>query len=291
MKYSVATIGFFDGVHLGHQKLISIVKDLANKAGYRSLLFTFDKTLKSKNLIYSFKDKLRILNSFNLNKVIVLNFKKVKNLTPQKFFEKYIVKNKVKMLVVGEDFKFGKGATAGVKELWEMTENNGISLLVIKDFKVSLSNKLYSVSSTLVREKILASKFEEVKALLGREYFIEGKVIKGCGIGKRVLGIPTLNISPQELVLPQGVILGITEINNKKYPSVANFGYSPTFNKKKFLVEIHVLEKELKTREKFLKFYPLKKIRDEKFFSSVSALKNRILKDIAFAKKFFNISC
>lgn len=287
--YSVATIGFFDGVHLGHQKLINIVKYLATNTGYRSLLFTFDITLKSQNLIYSFDEKIKILESFRLDKIIVLNFKKIKNLSPQKFFEKFIVKNKVKILVVGEDFRFGKGACAGIKELNRITQRYKVSLLVVKDVEVYINNKRYSVSSTLTREKILKAEFEEVKALLGRDYFVEGKITKGLGIGKKLLGIPTLNITTQQTVLPKGVIIGNTEINNKKYPSIANFGYSPTFNKKQFSIEIHVLAKKLKIRKGVIRFYPIKKIRDERYFSSVSLLKKRILSDIRLASRFFNI--
>lgn len=287
-EYSVATIGFFDGVHLGHQKLISTVKNLANKTKFNSLLFTFDATLKSQNLIYSFDNKIKVLNSFKLGKIIILNFKKVKNLSSQEFFEKYIVKNRVKMLVVGEDFKFGKGASAGIEELVYLTHKYEISLIVIKDVEISLNKKVYSISSTLIRKKILESSFEEVNRLLGRDYFIEGRITKGLGLATRLLGVPTINVIPEEnLILPRGVILGITEIRNLKYPSIANFGYSPTFDKGYFLIEVHILNRNINIKKGILKFYPLKKIRNEKYFSSVSLLKSRILNDIKLANKFF----
>ncbi|MCX7911111.1 MAG: riboflavin biosynthesis protein RibF [Endomicrobia bacterium] len=289
-KWSVATIGFFDGVHLGHQKLIATVKQLAKDSNLRSLVFTFDKSLKSKELIFSFKKKIKDIKLFKVDKIIVLNFEKIKNLSPKKFFEKFIVKNKVKMIVIGSDFRFGKNASGDVDLLISLAKKHMISVAVIKDVKVKINNKNYSVSSSLIRDKIKKSKFKEVKNLLGKDYYIEGKPVSGYKIGSRFLEVPTLNIKPDGLALPKGVILGITEIDKKKFFSIANFGYSPTFDfkKREFLVEIHILgEKNIKAKNNLLKFYPIKKIRNEKKFSSIFSLKERIMKDIKIAYDFF----
>ncbi|MEN3013150.1 MAG: riboflavin kinase [Endomicrobiia bacterium] len=287
-KAGVATIGFFDGVHLGHQKLISIVKKVAAASNYKSILFTFNKTLKSENLIYSFRKKIEILKSCNLDKIIVLDFWKIKNLTPQMFFEKFIIKNKIKLVIVGRNFRFGKDASGGTKELIELSHKYKVSLGIIKNVKIKLNTKSYSVSSSMIRNKILKSKFEYVNKLLNRDYYIEGFVTKGYGIGSKLLGVPTLNISPKNLVLPRGVILGITEIDQKKFYSIANFGFAPTFKKKYFSVEIHILNKSINIKNnRTIKFYPIKKIRNEKFFSSVSSLKKCILNDIKKASLFF----
>lgn len=296
MRKYVATIGFFDGVHIGHKKLIQEVKNISKLNSLKSLIITFDTVAKiEKNLIYPLETKLEILSSFKIDKILLLKFKEIEKLSAEEFFKKFIIKN-VSVLVVGEDFKFGRNASGDVKMLGSLCKKYGVYLFIIKDFCVEVNNKIFSISSSLIRQSIVNNNFENVEKFLGREYWIKGKVIKGKGLGKR-LGIPTINFLPDKaLVLPYGVFLGLARVKKQIFKTVANLGYLPTFKKifysknMDFSCEIHILDlknKVILQNLKLIEFRPIKKIRKEKEFSSLEELKKQIIKDIEYAKKFF----
>ncbi|MFN3550755.1 MAG: riboflavin biosynthesis protein RibF [Endomicrobiia bacterium] len=290
MREYVAAIGFFDGVHIGHQKLISTVINIAKRNNLRSLIITFDTVAKIKdNLIFSFEEKINILKSFNIDKIKVLNFKKIKNLSAEEFFKNFILKNKISVLVVGEDFKFGYDASSDVFDLKKLAEKYYITLFVISDVFKEIKGKKFSVSSSLIRQNIIKNNFKEVEIFLGREYWIFGKVFRGKGLGRKI-GIPTINFVPKKnVLLPKGVFVGLTKIKNFLYPSVANFGYNPTvnFKNKKFFCEVHIIDKKIDFFVKEIYFRPLAKIREEKKFSTIQHMRKRILKDIEYTKNFF----
>ncbi len=288
MRHFVATIGFFDGVHIGHQKLISFVKKLSELNNYKSLIFTFDKVGKlEKNFIYPFYEKIKLLKSTGVDKVVVFRYDNIRTLTAQEFFYKFIVKSNISALIVGEDFRFGKGAKGDISLLRKLAGNFDISVFVIKDVFIKINSTNYSVSSSLIRRKILDADFYVVEQILGREYFINGKVIKGEGIGKK-LGTPTINFEVEKYVLvPKGIILGFTKLNSSFFPSIAYFGFKPTFRGQKLYCEIHILDKFLNKPPFEIVFRPILKIREDKKFSNLEDLKEQIMKDINFAKKFF----
>ncbi len=290
MKKYVATIGFFDGVHIGHQKLISTVINIAKKNNLRSLIITFDTVAKIKNnLICSFKEKIRILKTFNVDKIKVLNFKKIRNLSSKEFFKDFVIGNKISVLVVGEDFKFGRGASSDVLDLKNLAEKYDFILFIISDVFKEINGKKFSVSSSLIRQNIIKSNFKEVEIFLGREYWICGKVLKGKGLGKKI-GIPTINfVSEKNVLLPKGVFVGLTKLGNLVYPSVANFGYNPTVNanKNKLFCEVHIIDKKIDFAVNEICFRPLLKIRREKKFSSIEHMRKQIIKDIEYTKNFF----
>lgn len=282
----IATIGFFDGVHVGHQKLISSLKEIAKLNKYKSLIYTFDKVAKvNNNLIYPFEKKLQILSSFSVDKIVVLEFDKVKNLSPKEFFERYIYKKNITALVVGKRFKFGKNASGDTKLLFDLGVKYKVTVIIIDEFKVEIDKNIYSVSSSLIREKILEGDFEKVKILLGREYTLEGKIVEGNKLG-RYLNIPTINfVTEENLITPYGVISGFCVLGSKKYLSVANFGYRPTVDGEKFVSEVHIIDEKIdKMIYNTLEFIPVKKIRNEKKFSSLFELKKQIQKDIKISK-------
>jgi len=286
-KY-VCTIGIFDGVHVGHQKLITVVKKIAEKNSLQSLVYTFDKGGKlNKNYIYSLDTKLQILKNLQVDKICVLKFDKIQFLSPQQFFEKFIVNKNISVIAVGEDFRFGKNAVGDVKLLCKLSRKTDVATFVLKDFCVEVGKNLYSVSSSLIREKILECKFDEVELLLGRNYFINGRKVSGLGLAKK-LGFPTINFLPDKnLLVPKGVIAGFCKIKNKIFPSVANFGFKPTVENKEFVIEIHIIDKKIFVDSEYISFRPIKKIRDEQKFDSVEKLVEQIKKDVYTAKKVF----
>jgi riboflavin kinase/FMN adenylyltransferase len=285
-KKYVCSIGNFDGVHVGHQNLLEVVKDIAQKNCLQSLVYTFDKVAKLyKNYIYSLDTKLQLLQNLQVNKIYLLKFDKIWQLSPPQFFKKFIIEKNVAIIVVGEDFKFGRNATGDIKLLCELSKQSDVTTFVLKDFYVEVGENLYSVSSSLIRTKIIECKFNEVELLLGRSYFISGKKVSGLGLARK-LGFPTINFLPEEnLLVPKGVIAGFCKIKNKIFPSVANFGFKPTVENKKFVVEIHIIGRKIFVDNEYVFFRPIKKIRDEQKFSSVKELIKQVKKDITTAKK------
>lgn len=286
-KY-VVTIGFFDGVHIGHQTLISFVKKLSELNDFESLIFTFDKVGKiDKNFIYPLHEKVRLLKSTNVDGVIVLKYDNIRMLTAKEFFYKFIVQNNISTLIIGEDFRFGKNAKGDINLLKKLAVKFDITVFVIKDVFMKIGNIEYSISSSLIRKKIIDSDFLIAEKLLGREYFISGKVVKGSGIATK-LGVPTINFEVEKYVLvPHGIIVGIAKLKNSLFPAIAYFGFKPTFGGEKFSCEVHILGKFLNSVPSEIAFRPILKIREERKFGNLKELKNQIMKDVNFAKKFF----
>lgn len=289
MKGWVCTIGFFDGVHLGHQVLLSVVNDIKKKNNFKSVIYTFNKVAKVKEgLIYPVEEKIRLLHNFGADKIKLLDFDKVKNLSPSEFFKFFILENKISILVAGVDFRFGKGASGDVELLNDLCKKNQITCIIVEDFNISFNGKRYFISSSLIRENISLCNFSLVEKLLGREYYIKGKITEGNKIGSKI-GIPTINVLPEpDLLLPKGVIAGFCKINDVNFPAVANFGLRPTVDGKKFIIEVHIIDGEIALLDTdVIQFRPLKKIRDEKKFSSLLELKKQILKDKQSARLLF----
>lgn len=286
----VATIGFFDGVHIGHQQLISVVKEIARLNNYKSLIYTFDKVAKiDKNFIYPLKSKLKILAETSVDKVIVLEFEKIKNLSPKQFFEQFILNRNVSIIVTGKNFRFGKNAAGDVNLLSELGYTHDVSVIIVDDFKVDIHGIQQVISSSLIREKILQGEFNIVEVLLGRKYTLVGKIVRGRQLG-RLIGIPTINFSVESnLIKPYGVIAGFCRLGMNLYPSVGNFGYRPTIGKSEFVSEVHILNRRINRLScSVIEFIPVKKIRNEQRFSSLEKLKEQIEKDIKIAEKILN---
>ncbi|MCX7940501.1 MAG: riboflavin biosynthesis protein RibF [Endomicrobia bacterium] len=288
-KY-VCTIGFFDGVHLGHQALLSIVRDIQRNNGLNSIVYTFNEVAKlNYGFITTIEEKVKLLKGFDIDKILVLNFSEIKNLSPSEFFEKYIVKKNIFVVVSGRDFRFGKQAAADIHLLSKLCKKYKIASIIIDDYTISDEHKLYSVSSSVIRQKILAGDFCLVEKMLGRNYYITGEVVEGRKVGS-LIGVPTINVlTDDSLILPKGVIAGICKIADIEYYSVANFGFRPTVDGRNFLIEIHIINNDFEIRKiGKVSFRPLRKIRDERKFNTLIELRRQILKDKKIASNLFN---
>jgi len=286
----VLTIGNFDGVHLGHQVLINKAVELSKKLSCLSALLTFDphpvevfrpelarpkiftkrlKTERAKELgIDLFVDQ-----DFNLN---------FYNLLPEEFIRLVLVKNlKIKALVVGEDYRFGKKAAGDIGLLKKILEPQGILVFAVELKKLDFKDM--KISTSFIRNLLEQGNLEQANLLLGSNYGLYGRVVHGDGRGRK-LGFPTANIKPEDdyrQILPNGVY--VTRLNSLK--SVTNVGTRPTFNKdnkNKISIETHVAGNNLLSLyDQEVKLEFLKKIRDEKKFNSVEELKTQIQKDIS----------
>jgi len=276
-----ATIGNFDGVHLGHQELIDKIKQAAKKNNLKTKVITFNPypfeffQWKKKRILSEF-DKNDLLKKLGIDEIKSIKFdEEFRNQTAEDFFINTLVKENIKFLSVGKDFKFGKDRAGDVELLNELCISNNIELHVLDDFKANT----VKVSSTLVRELLAKNDFIQASKLLGRPYAISGNVIKGKSLGKR-LSTPTANIDIDNVEFCfNGVFLGRITIENKSFFCIVNFGPKPTFDDYRQSLEAHILDFDENIYDHALSIEFLCKIRDQVKFNSVEELKIQINDD------------
>jgi riboflavin kinase/FMN adenylyltransferase len=276
-----ATIGNFDGVHLGHQELIGKIKQAAKKNNLKTKVITFNPypfeffQWKKKRILSEF-DKNDLLKKLGIDEIKSIKFdEEFRKQTAEDFFINTLVKENIKFLSVGKDFKFGKDRAGDIELLNELCISNNVELHILDDFK---ANTL-KVSSTLVRELLAKNDFSEASKLLGRPYAITGNVIKGKSLGKR-LSTPTANIDIDNVDFCfNGVFLGRINIENKNFFCIVNFGPKPTFDDYRQSLEAHILDFDENIYDHALSIEFLCKIRDQVKFNSVEELKIQINDD------------
>ena len=288
MNPIILTIGFFDGIHLGHKKLIdTTIRESGKSANTESLLVTFDKTpCKQSGLITTLPEKLGFLRAFNLDNIKVIPFTpQLKNLSPAQFFNKILLSDyAIKKIVIGYDFKFGKNRTGDSSVLQKLCHKHNIE--IIKIHPVKYCHKI--VSSSYIRSLISEGNFESANKLLIYPFTISGKVIKGRGIAKKYKLVPTANLSVDTTkLLPAGVFFTKIIINTAVHNGIVNIGRSPTLirGNSPLTAEVHIFNFGRNIVNKQIKLILLKKIRSEKKFGSIESLRAQISKDIAAAKQ------
>ena len=286
----VIAIGNFDGLHLGHQKVINEAKRRAkkNKIPFGAMTFEpvpvmfFNKKIKN-HRINSLQQKKKQLKKFKLDFLIIIKFnKKFSSQSAEEFIKKIIFKKtKCKFLYVSKNFKFGFKRQGNIKTLKKFEKKYDFKNIVTKPFKKN--NKV--ISSTFIRKKIRLGKIVEVNKLLDRNWTVVGKVIKGQRRGHKI-GFPTCNLKLNDYVVPKlGVYAVKVKTNNFIKNGIANIGYRPTFNGQNLLLETNVfgINKNLYNKEINISFK--KFIRPEKKFRNLKYLKKQIQLDIKQAKK------
>jgi len=286
---SVMAIGNFDGIHLGHQKVIKEAKKKAikNKLPFGIMTFEpvpvmfFNKKTKY-HRINSEKQKKNQLKKFKLDFLIIIKFnKKFSSLSAEEFIKKIIFKKiKSKYLYVSKNFKFGFNRQGNIETLKKHQKKYDYENIITKPYKKD--NKF--ISSTLIRKKIQQGKINEANKLLNRDWSIEGKVIKGKKRGRKI-GFPTCNIKLNNYVLPRlGVYAVKVKGNNFSKKGIANVGYRPTFKEKSLLLETNIFGINKNLYNKVLTISFKKFIRAEKKFKNLEYLKKQIKIDIKQAK-------
>lgn len=293
----VATIGNYDGVHLGHQEILKkvIVKAKALKLPSVIIIFEpqpeeFFTNNQEHYRLTSLREKLKIFFKFNINYVLCLRFDiKLVNLSAAQFIEDHLLKSlKVKYLVVGDDFVFGRKREGNFDLLQKYGANNEFGVEKIEQFKFGGVR----ISSSLIRNALVNDDLKLAETMLGRVYSLCGRVVHGDKRG-RDLGFPTANIYLPHKVLPiSGVYLvGILGIDKKIFWGVANIGKRPTVGDLKRILEVYVFDFSSDIYGKRIEIEFLKKIRPEKKFSSFALLKQQIADDVKIAKKLIKTSC
>ncbi len=295
MNKIVLTIGNFDGVHRGHQLLISRVlaqKALVKTEKLTATLMTFDPhpsqiLIPGKNFrsILSLEDRVATIKKFGIENVIVVPFSRdLSELSPEEFFKKIIIGQfKTVALVVGYDFSFGKNRSGTKEILSKLCKENGVILEVVEPLKINGE----VISSSKIRDALRDGDVEKAALFLGRTYEITGMVEKGLGRG-RTIGFPTANLFTQAETIPKkGVYVTLAESGGKTWQSVTNIGDNPTFKdqyKTSTKIETYILDFENDIYGEKIKVHFVRRLRDEKKFSSVQELIAQIAQDVAEAR-------
>src|ERR687891_641571 len=290
---SVATLGNFDGIHLGHQALVRNAVADAGRLGIPSVVLTFEphplKILapeRAPNLILAHKDKMQLLQSFGVDIVVVQNFDlSFASLEAKEFVRRFLVDRlKIKKVWVGQDLRFGQRRKGDVDDLTRWGKELGFEVGVVPPVMVNGIR----VSSTGIRQLLAEGRVEEVEPMLGRYHFVSGRVVSGHRRG-RELGFPTANISPRTEVLPpDGVYATLFQFGGKEILSVSNIGVNPTFGSGPRTVETFILDFNDDIYGQSVKLSFVKRIREEKKFGSVDQLIEQMGIDVACARAIFN---
>jgi riboflavin kinase/FMN adenylyltransferase len=291
---SCATIGNFDGVHLGHQKLIARVRDRARILKISSVVITFDPhplrvlvDKKTPPFITLTEQKLELISKLEVDYVLCIKFTKdLAALKPEEFVQKYLVNGlKLKELIIGYDYAFGKGRRGNFELLNKLGEKFGFAVEQLSPVMVDGA----IVSSTRIRDMVQAGMVWEARKLLGRFYRVQGKVITGQKRGGPLLGFPTANICLKDELFPKtGVYAVWVEVLGQVYPGVANIGYNPTFGNDYLSVEAHILNFKQNIYGQDIRVHFVQRLRSEKKFSGLDELKKQIQADIELGQKILN---
>lgn len=291
-QHAVVTIGNFDGLHLGHQHLISVLKEKASAYHKPSMVITFEplpvEYFSHENVparLTPLREKLLLFKELGVDYVLCLRFNEsLANLTANDFVDDILIKRlKITHLTVGEDFRFGKSRQGDIALLETESQQKGFTFNVIK--KIRQKNEY--ISSTKIRTALALNQFDLANQLLGRTYTLSGRVVQGQKLGKTI-GFPTANINLHNLTPPiQGVFaVKVLGLESMSVFGIANIGQRPTINGTKKLLEVHLFNFNRSIYGQHIRVIPLKKIRDEQKFADLSSLSSQIAKDILIAKEF-----
>ena len=294
-KRSVVTIGTFDGIHLGHQEILSrLIKSSKNK-DLNSVVLTFfphPRIILNKynevKMIDTLDEKIIHLNEIGIDSLIIHPFdRNFSLLSANQYIKDFLVdKLKIKHIIIGYDHRFGKGREASVTDLKNYANDYDFT---VEEIKAQEIEKI-TVSSTKIRNSINQGDIKTTEKYLGRYFNLTGKVVKGDGLGKKI-NYPTANIFIEETykIIPKdGVYLVETIIKDKLFNGMMNIGHRPTIGTKNKSIEVHLFNFNEDIYGQVISIKMISKIRDEKKFSSIQALKEQLVKDENYCLKLIN---
>ncbi|MFV0440566.1 MAG: bifunctional riboflavin kinase/FAD synthetase [Lachnospirales bacterium] len=292
---SIVLIGNFDGIHMGHQKLLKKAIDIKNKSNkpLKIVALTFyphPRTLLKNKIvrnIFTLEEKAIAFEKLGANYLKVCDFNEEnRNLSPEEFVDKFLYQQlNCRYVIVGEGFTFSKNKSGNVKVLIELSKKYDFEVVPIKHYEsdVVFDDK---ISSTTIRDLIKNSDIKSANELLGRPFFIIGKVCSGKMLG-RTIGFPTanINVSDSKILPKNGVYATKTKIRDKIYKSITNVGINPTFDVCKKVVETNLFDYDgdLYGEQIVVEFFDY--IRSETKFTNIDELKKQIEIDVEIVKK------
>lgn len=293
LEGSCATIGNFDGVHKGHQRLISLTTQRALERGLTSVVVTFEPHplrfftgKKSPPFITLLPHKLELIASLGPQVALVLPFnRELATLEPEEFVRRYLVQGlRVRELFIGYDYAFGKGRRGDYALLSSLGREQGFAVEQIDPVIVGEA----IVSSTRVRDLVEAGRVWEARELLGRFHQVKGKVVHGRKRGGDLLGFPTANLEPYDELLPKPGVYAVwveTENGGEPRKGVANIGHNPTFGGNALSLEAYILDYKADLYGRDIRIHFVQRIRDERKFSGPQELVARIREDVRIGRQ------
>ncbi len=279
-------LGFFDGVHAGHRKLLDTTRAIARKRGLVFAVFTFmaENSFKSSERLYSTKDKLSLLEAFGVEAVIISEFSDLMECSARDFIEKSLISDmNAAVAVAGYDFRFGRYALGDAALLSSVMAENEKDCVIESEQKINGEK----ISTTKIKELLTAGDVEGAREFLGLPYFITGKVKHGNGVGHS-LGFPTVNteLESGKTLLKRGVYRTAVEISGKLFSAITNVGVCPTFKERQIHAETFILDFSGDLYDENIRIFFLGFLREEKQFDSSKELilqinvdKNRAIKE------------
>ncbi|MGH7770866.1 MAG: bifunctional riboflavin kinase/FAD synthetase [Candidatus Binatia bacterium] len=289
----ILTMGNFDGIHLGHQTLLRQVVQEAKATSGHSVVLTFEphplRVLapeRAPRLILTHKDKMELLQSLGVDAVIIQRFDwTFANLEAKEFAQRYLIDRlKVRKIWAGRDLGFGKGRKGRVEDLIRWGAEGGFEVGIVEPIQVGGVR----ISSSRIRELIERGDVHEVNGFLGRYHFVSGRVRRGHQRGRH-LGFPTANIVTRAEVLPlDGIYATFLQVDRHPWPSVTNIGVNPTFGDGPRTIESYIFDFQGDLYGQSVRLFFIKRIREEKKFSSPSLLVEQMQKDVLSAQRILS---
>ncbi len=288
---SVVTIGNFDGVHLGHQQIISQLIKKAKQLSLPAVLISFSPTPQrffshEKATLSNFKEKQRLLSALSLDVHLIVHFNQTfAQLTAPDFVQKVLLdKLNMQHCLIGDDFHFGKGRQGDFALLQTLSKTKGFTV----EKTPSIHHNNIRISSSVIRSLLAQGKLQSAAAMLGRAFSITGTVAHGLKNG-RTIDFPTINIPIKRKISPVHGIFAVTvELDGTSYQGVCSIGNRPIIGGKKTLLEVFLFDFNREVYGLEIKTTFKHKIREEENFDDFTALKKQIKIDVSNAKKYFN---
>lgn len=291
---TVLTIGNYDGVHLGHQRILSAVVKKAAELNGTSMVMTFEphpvKVIapeRNIKLLTTTEEKARLLESAGIQILLLINFnKEFSSMLPDEFIQEILVnKLRVREVIIGDHYTFGRHKKGTIELLKKQGKLFGFDVQAIRNVMVHGT----TVSSSAVRSLLQKGAVFEASKYLGRPYSIEGSVIRGKGRGQNLLRIPTANITtPVEISPREGVYAVRVHVKDTLYNGVANIGKNPTFGNENVSYEVHLFSFSGSLLGEHIRIHFIDRIRGEKAFPDAAALEKQIREDIEYAKQLLS---
>lgn len=294
-KKTIVTIGTFDGVHLGHQKIIEKLIQETKNADCESLILTFFphprmvlNETSTINLLNTLNEKSCLLEKMGLDNLVIHPFDRdFSNLSAEEFVKTILVDSfNIQKIIIGYDHRFGKNRAANINDLIEFGGKYGFEVEQISAQEVDS----VSVSSTKIRNAIVNGAITLANEFLGYQYVLSGKIIKGKQLG-RSIGFPTANLKIEEnykLIPKNGVYIVKSQLQGKTVFGIMNIGINPTVNGENLSIEVHFLDFDSNLYNKEISISVIERIREEQKFNSIELLKAQIQKDKNWAISFID---
>ncbi len=293
LKNAVITIGNFDGVHIGHQALFHEVIEQAAAISGTSVAMTFEphpiRVLTQNNhppLMTLYEQKVELIESSGIDMLIIIPFtQEFASMSAKAFIQDLLIgRIGMKAVVVGKDYTFGRDREGNLNLLKTFAQEFDFEITVA-DWVSMPREGVGRISSTKIRQLVTEGRVRKARKMLGRHYQIRGTVITGRNRGGKYLGFPTANIKLNDELCPKTGVYAVTvQHHGKRYNGVANIGFSPTFDDHIFTVEVYILDFEEDIYGQKIRVNFVKRLRDEKKFSSITELAGQIQNDVKEAR-------